>query len=136
MNRFISLQKKNDEMLEKYGWVVHFVYPDKNNRLANIHTHGFEDSWEHLDIQIVLPIEQRTAHNILTNLADRVKKGEKFEIGKLYDDVIENFKIYFVLKEEKNRTVLRLILPDASGKYPNDENCGEFYNEQESFESE
>jgi hypothetical protein len=131
MNNFNSLMKKNNELLEKYGWLVHFVYPDENNRLANIHTHVFEESWGHLDIQIVLPIEEKIAHYLLTNIADRVKQNEKFEVGKLYDKIINNFQVYFVLRKEKDRTVLRLILPDALGKFPNDKDCAEFYNEQE-----
>lgn len=128
--RFAMIEEQRRRMMEEYGWLVDFVFPTEENELANIHTHGVKDSFGHADFQIVLPLQQQLAHSLLVDLVERVKRGEQIVPEKRYNDVIRDFDVYFVKKYEGTRLVLRMILPDDEGKYPDEKGCKPIYNEQ------
>ena len=103
---------KNKCMAET-GWYAHYV---PENNVVNAHTHGLIDSQNHLDFQILFPIEQKTAHSIFTTLCDRVKNGERFHNNDVLENVIGNgYKIKLFLTNEGNRPVLRIIFPNVDG---------------------
>lgn len=114
------------ETYERLGYYIHYVpLPD----CINAHTHGFDISWDHLDFQIVLPLPPKIVSGLLSTLAERVKKGERFEP----DTEIEgatSFGCKLVGATECDRPVLRVIFPDPTGKYPGDEGVAEGYAEQ------
>lgn len=69
--RIEVLSEKEKQMIEEHGWVFHYVYETKGgelNGLANIHTHGIEENFQHKDIQVVLPIMAQTIHSILAGI--------------------------------------------------------------------
>lgn len=121
------------EMIEKYGFYSHYVfetYENELNGLANIHTHGLKESFNHMDLQIVLPLEPQTVNGLLHTIVNNIKEGKVYKSGKLYDDVIENYCVMFKKFKEHDRDVLRLLLPDKDGFFPKDKECADMYKRQ------
>lgn len=113
-----NLKLTESEKIKKYGFVTHFVLDSDATSPTghNVHTHGLEQ-FGHLDFQIVIPMDTngRMAHRIFRNLVDRVKNGQKFEPGKCYSDIINNYDVSFIRTTENGRSILRVILPDQEG---------------------
>lgn len=112
---FAEAKAWEQERLEHGGWFVHYVGNDTDTGLANIHTHGLEETAGHPDFQLVAPVPPALAQGILQRLVDRVKGGERFEAGRRYDGVVEAFDVLMVGAEESGRPVLRVVLPDRHG---------------------
>jgi hypothetical protein len=124
-DRFERVSREFDEMIKKFGWASHYVPLTSTH--ANYHTHGLQENYGHIDFQCLLPINPQLINSIVAGLADRVKKGEVFVEDKHYDDVISNFSVFFKKFTECGRPVLRLILPDPKGKFPQDADCDPRY---------
>lgn len=108
-----KIEEMHREMMKKYGWYAHFVPGDDSSPTNfNAHTHGFVESWNHPDIQIVIYMPEEQLHSILIRMAELVKSGKKFKPGKKYDDVLETFPVTFAWAQEGGRRLLRMILPD------------------------
>ena len=105
---------KEASKLEKFGWIIHYVL---NEGISDFHTHGLEENFNHIDLQIYFPSAPKTAQGILNVVVDRIKAGEKFESGNEYEDLLIGYKVLFRCAKESDRTVLRLILPNVDGKY-------------------
>ena len=105
------------ELLEKFGWYVHFVIDDDDYPYnVNYHTHGLADSWDHLDLQIVLNVGPEMAYGIFKTVIDLVKAGHKFADGEISKEVLQNeYGVKFFSTIEMGRPVLRLIIPDEDG---------------------
>ncbi|MED3554125.1 DUF4262 domain-containing protein [Cytobacillus praedii] len=127
------MKMTTNEMMEKYGWLIHFVSEtDLNefNGLSNIHTHGLKENFNHSDFQVFLPVDPQTIHPILIMMVEQVKEGKVFETGKKDSQVLQGFDVIFKEFEEEDRTVMRLILPDPNGKFPGEEGCMAPYSRQ------
>ena len=112
-------EKKN---MEEYGWYVHFVKDDDEAPYEyNMHTHGLEVTYKHLNLQICCPLQREVAHNIIANIVQEIKDGDVFTAGARVPGIILNYAVLFVEATECNRTVLRVILPDATGCLDKDE---------------
>ncbi len=113
-----------DEAVKKYGFAIHHVFGDTscpNN--TNAHTHGIMESFGHPDFQLCFNIHPDTVTDIFHNLVDAIRKGEKFEVGKLYDGYfIGGYKAKFIWATQGDRKVLRLLIPDVDHSY-----TGEMY---------
>jgi hypothetical protein len=104
--------------MKKYGWVVHFVTPDKSYPFnINIHTHGFPEKFGHQDIQICAPLSQNIAQGIMHNFAQWLEEGKAFKSGKKYRNIIEGFPVLMLPAMEEGREVLRVIFPDKDGSF-------------------
>ncbi len=111
-----KMMEQEDKMLKDHGWFTHFVGNDENTKTGlNAHTHGLEN-YDHLNLQMVFPIEPRVIQNILHNIIARIKDGEKFKHGDIVEKVLGNgYKCKLIETQESGRSVLRLILPDVDG---------------------
>ncbi len=108
-----KMQRFNKENMEKYGWYAHHVFDDEQSPTgANAHTHGFEETWNHPDIQIVYPIPGNVAHGIFWTVVGHLKEGKRYEPGIRYGEILENYDVMFAWAQEGGRRVLRMILPD------------------------
>jgi len=117
-----ALEQKEKEGVEKYGWYAHAVPGDFKNSPTgmNIHTHHIQESFNHPDLQIVISVSpsqfgvmMSILHNAVNNF---IKKGEKFEVGKEYKNIVGNgYSVTFAKTKECGREVLRMILPDKNG---------------------
>lgn len=117
------VKEQHDRMMKKFGWYAHYVPDDLTSPTEfNAHTHGFEESWGHPDVQIVFPLPQEVAHSIFWNIARAIKEGKpfRFSAGKPYADIIEKYHVTFAWAKEGGRRVLRIILPDEKGAFAKD----------------
>lgn len=99
----------------KFGWFAHAVTDEKNATGFNYHTHGLPESFDHLDLQITLPVDPLICHGIAVTIIERITKGEKFKDGQVDHKVIEDYPVKFINATECERPVLRIILPDEQG---------------------
>jgi hypothetical protein len=131
--RIDEIKQQEEEMMKEHGWVVHYVFETEESPmdgLANIHTHGLEQNFGHLDLQFVLPLHPNQIHPILSLIVHTIKEGNEYKEGIMYDEVLEGFPVAFQTFHEKNRKVLRLLLPDANGKFPGEEGCDPMFARQ------
>ncbi|MGP8216758.1 MAG: DUF4262 domain-containing protein [Bacteroidia bacterium] len=117
-NGLEAMHAHHDELMKKYGWMVHFVTPDDDYPFnVNIHTHGFPEKFKHRDIQICLPISPDNAQGIMNNIAGLLKEGKVFKANKKYKGIIERFPVLMRPAKENGREVLRMVFPDKHGSF-------------------
>lgn len=105
----------------KYGWYAHFVFddPDTPNG-ANIHTHGLEQTFNHKDIQLCMPLRPEVAHSLLVNAVEALRDGKitKYSPGVKYKDILSDpYVVQFIEATECGRPVLRMVLPDKNNQF-------------------
>lgn len=111
-------EKWQQEMLAKEGWYIEYVPGDDgcpNN--INIHTHGLQENFNHPDLQICIGIKPQTAAKFFHDLVGRIKKGERFETGKIYSDIAARYDTQFIDAFECGRPVLRMVIPNEKNTY-------------------
>ena len=57
----------------------------------------------------------------------RVCSGERFKAGDYVSGIYDDCQIRLDAFEETGRTVLRVVIPDKYGVFPENENCMEVY---------
>ena len=97
--------------------------------MCDAHTHGL-DKYGHLEFQCVLNIGQSMIMYILNSLGLRVQSGEKFKSGDSVSEIIKDYDIRLKEVESDGKKLLRVILPDANNKFPDDEGCEPIYSLQ------
>lgn len=98
--------------------LVHFVRDETYPFGLNIHTHGIRENWSQRDLQIVFPVDVDTANNLFISAVKAMADGEVFDDGDEIDCDRggEIIGVRLVSAVESQRQVLRMILPDHSGK--------------------
>lgn len=125
-NGMEAFKKHQDEMMKKFGWVIHYVSPVPGDDRFNVHTHGVLEKYNHPDIQIMAKgLKPEISADIIHDVVARIKDGEKFTPGGKYDKIIKNLDVKFESAMEGGRTVLRVIFPDKDNKF-----AGDFYESQ------
>lgn len=114
-------------------WTIHYI-PDETDvpSVINAHTHGISEHYDHMDLQMVIgsPNEVTT---ILNNFGERIRDGERFKDGDVANILtIGHGCTSILMKEFKEcgRPVLRLVVADPCGRFPDDEDCSEPFNRQ------
>lgn len=135
MNKFKQLKqmKKMHEhfqnLIEEYGWASHYVPLDEYH--INYHTHGLTENFDHLDLQITLPLDMNSAQGIAIRIIDDIKEGKYFEIDqKYYGYLKEGYPVEFKQFTECDRPVLRVLLCDQNKKMPYEKGCDKYYKKQ------
>ena len=120
-----------------HEWVIHYV----NNKIctecegdqdddtalkANIHTHGLLENYNHLEIQICLPIHPELAFSILNEVAYKVKGGKVFCENTRYSEVLQNLDVLMVKAKDEGVDILRLIIPDKDGNLDKEKLTGDY----------
>jgi hypothetical protein len=109
-------EEKRQKLLKEYGFTINFVEDDeKSPTFYNICSSGLPESFNHKEIQIVLPLPKETAAQLFHTIVNRIKKGEKFAPNIKYDKIIENWDVMFIDVKYYDSNILRLILPDRHG---------------------
>lgn len=101
-------------LLRTKGWYAHAVP-------CNYHTHGLPMSFDHLDIQVTLPIDPAQVHSVVCLVVEMIKEGKKFHSFTRYSGILKNMEVTFVGAIESGHSVLRMILPDANGSLDREE---------------
>lgn len=120
-------------MSKKINWIIHYcangaVCADCGKMetgylpyTCNAHTHGLAQ-YGHKDFQIVLDMPVEYIGYILNALGRCVQDGDRFCVGELV-----RFPNGLVVKlaefEECDRTVLRVLIPDKKGRFPDQPGC-------------
>lgn len=114
--------KEQNELMDKYGWIAHYVADDSDYPLgANFHTHGMAENFGHLDLQVVFPVDPQIVHSLFWNVFNRIKEGEQFKDGDTAERIAGGgYLVKFVDAIENGRPVLRIILPDKDGNLDRD----------------
>lgn len=133
-----ELQNKMREDIEKHGFCVHFVIytakPPSRRRYQSIHTHGLEQSQGgHYDLEITLPVSGEDAAEVISNVVDKIKKGKEFRDGDIESGILVGYDVKFVKRKESGRDILRILLPDRDGRYPEHADCDPRFSEQDLF---
>ena len=81
----------------------------------NAHTHGFEETWDTLNVQIVMPLPPVVVQGVFHGVADLMKEGVRFEEDKDYDKIAKGLNVRFIKARETGRDVWRMIVPDKAG---------------------
>jgi hypothetical protein len=109
---------KHNKAIETFGYVVHHVFGDPHYPFnTNVHSHGFLENLNHLDIQVCLPTDPQVLSEVFDNLSNKILSGQTFEVGKKYSDVVKDYEVTFAMTEEGGRNVLRMIVPDRNGNF-------------------
>ena len=135
-----ALRDHSDALKAEHGFVIHYTQarPDDDRNLiggqtvaANYHTHGFRETWQHEDLQIVFPLRPEVAHGIFWAFANRVRDGESFFADRDYLGLLGGgMRVKLINRVEGDRSVLRILLPDAQGLLPGEQGCDPTFNTQ------
>lgn len=131
--RIRVMREKERELIKQYGWITHYTFETEKreyNGLCNIHTHGLTETQNHLDLQIVIPLPQNIAHGVITQAISLIKAGTSFKDGDSSSEILNGADVYFRKFQENGRDVLRIILPDEHNKFPEDDDCDEYFKRQ------
>lgn len=121
-------------MKKPIDWIIHLVgngipcaeCGDVENPFiqyaCNAHTHGME-KYNHPDFQMVLHIDPKEIGYVLNTLGQRVQNGESFKAGDLVSGIFLDCNIRLDEFKECDRNVLRVIIPDAKNRFPEDPQC-------------
>lgn len=126
---------------QRFNWVIHLVAntvcdecgKEENGFLpyaCNAHTHDMEQ-YDHPDFQLVLLLPRQEICRILNTMGMRVRSGERFKAGDYVSGIYDDCQIRLDAFEETGRTVLRVIIPDKYGKFPEEANCMDSYKLQQ-----
>ena len=123
------MSNKNKKEID---WIVHYVCGGDDTLrfkpyLANIHTHGMRELYNHPEFQIVLMMEYKHALYILNKLGCMVRDGRRFKVG----DKVSGLgccDLPLFEATDNGRPVLRVIIPDKQFLLPDNEKCEFPYN--------
>ena len=111
--------------MPQIDWTIHAVvncamdapFPDC---ICNACTQGLT-AYGHPEFQLVL--HMNSILDVLNTLGLRVRAGEQFSAGQMVTGIFEDCRIRLDEFEENGRTVLRVIVPDARNRWPEDPGC-------------
>lgn len=107
------------KLLLQYGYFVHNI---KYDEFISYHTHGLAEMKNHPDLQITLNIDSILAFQIFDIFIAQINNGKFFEPDTIIINLADMpFKL--IKATESGRSVLRIMLPDPAGKFPEDEGC-------------
>lgn len=128
------------DLVKQHGWMVQGVFAaqgDPDPQPGFCYTIGLWQTFHKPEI-IITGLGQATAHVLLNNLGDRVRRGEVFRYEEPYADVIENFTVEFTNVRTLNITTkdwfnmarayyghadftaIQMLWPDPDGHMPGD----------------
>ena len=135
------MNKEKNGRFCKVDWIIHLVANGVSCEdcgktesgflpyMCNAHTHGMY-KYGHQEFQFVLNIGQSMIKYILNSLGLRVQRGEKFKSGDSVPEIIQNYDIRLKEAEVDGEMLLRVLIPDANGRFPGDAGCQEPYSQQ------
>ena len=106
-------REQEEKWMREMGWYAHLVE-------NNYHTHGFDQTFNHPDIQIVVPLDPKLLHNLANCVIDRIKAGNTIVPNERTPGIIKGLDVLFIETTEGDRPVLRMILPDPQGNVERD----------------
>ena len=138
-------EKKIVKIIEEFGCHVTTVFDPEGEDSNFSYSTGIKKTYEAPEI-IVVGLTADLGQSVVNNYAGRLKKGEKFEINKLYSGFLSGFDITFGDVSQTNKEdymissswfnnncfeAIQLIYPTVKGIWPWDKEASEnFHNIQ------
>jgi hypothetical protein len=127
------------ENIERHGWVVTRVFRSGDETGPEFaYSTGLFLNYQHPEI-IIFGLDLGNMHTIINNIGDMVKKGQRFESGKEYQDIfarcgcefrdvdVSRYKAYLGwaiwFYESYQFPTLQCFWPDRRGLYPWSSTC-------------
>lgn len=124
-----SINEEAEKNIAEYGFHMWYL-TDKDSEMINCFTQGLDVSYNHKNLQIVLPIENTKAANIMHTLVDGVKAGKEITSNNIHNGLL-SVPILAVEVEAspstQNLEVIRIIFPDGNGKFAHEDECDAHY---------
>lgn len=124
------MTKKKILKNEDITWVIHCVSDDTKDMV--FHTHGLTD-FIGAEIDLVIPIDIELAKELINGTAIKMINEELI----IYDgiklhDIIDRFPLMISLRHDifENKSTWRIVIPDANGRFPDDDGCDEIFKKQ------
>jgi hypothetical protein len=127
-------QKVLDDVRE-YGWHAVGIEEDATGPPFT-YSIGFRETYGHPEV-LVIGVDPHVGFGILANLADRIRDGDRFEPGRDYPGILENYPVRFCevgqefyhdylgyarwFYEGDTFPALQCVLPDRDHHFPWDE---------------
>jgi hypothetical protein len=121
--------------VKEYGWHVLSVFEDDEGPGFS-YTIGLFHTFKHPEV-LMMGLDTDFMSGILNNIGDDIRNGKRYEAGREYPEIVENYKCSFQRINErfygeylgtavrfykgKAFPALQCIYPDMSGRYPWDE---------------
>jgi hypothetical protein len=107
--------------LEIEGWNIHVIYPGCGfpNHFCAM-TEGFEITFNHPEIQMVIPMRPDWIHAMFMEVAACLKSGHTISTGEndFYLDIMpQPYAVRFIEKQYNGKTVLRMLCPDKNNTF-------------------
>lgn len=96
---------------------------------CDAHTYGMY-KYGHPEFQLVLRLDHKMILYTLNTLGLRVQAGQTFKDGDVIDDLYEGYKALLKEFDHNGEKMLRVIVPDANHKFPDDSDCKQEYSYQ------
>lgn len=128
-----AFKAREAKLLKQVGHVIRYVmdeYDIQGHSFPSIYTYGLMQTYNHYEIECVLPIDQEAALFLMNTLALKVKEGIRFEFDQMYQfPELNNVPFYFLpnIQLGSEMPVLRLVLADPNNFFPEDEDCEAIY---------
>lgn len=114
-------EAQQKQWLKEHGFYWHYIPTTEHTvPLANAHTHGLKESFDHPDLQITAPVGFQACAQVLHDVVGLIKEGACFKDGDTSDRVLQGMPVAFLEAVEGDRKVLRVILPDPRGNVTRD----------------
>ena len=142
---FEELREFERQCIETYGHAIRYIfnsYQTETGTYPSVFTVGLNETANHDDLELVLPVQQELASYILNSLAQKIHEGATYTTGVTYRiPELNNVPFYFerTLQNEIDKPLLRVMLADQNLKLPNEDGCDFHYRQQAligRFESE
>ncbi|MFN2596948.1 MAG: DUF4262 domain-containing protein [Pyrinomonadaceae bacterium] len=128
--------KKGDEKtrsdVRKYGWQVLGVFEDETGP-AFAYTIGLYQTFKHPEV-LMIGLELEFMQGILNNIGDDIKSGRRYEAGRAYPGIVENYDCSFQKIDEqfygeylgtairfykrRDFPAFQCVFPDMKGCFP------------------
>jgi hypothetical protein len=115
-------------------WKIHGIldikeyYKEKDGKdypyIGNFHTHGLKEYNNQRELCIVMALPEEQAAGLLNHMGLKVANNETVFTEGIRTDILSNNMDVQLLSFD-NDPVLYVILPDANGKLPMDDDCEE-----------
>ena len=115
--------------IQKPTWIIHGVYEEEG---IVYHTHGLKD-YDSLELELNLSLPEDNAMIFLNIIGLRIANGTIYQDNDVANDL---FNLPIIFKEvegissDSHERHLRVIFPDANGKFPWDDGCNPDYAKQ------
>lgn len=110
-----KMKETMEAMIAKNGFMIHVLneYDVNSPTGANAHTHGIQETFGQLDLQLVIPVSKELTQRIFLILIDEIKNGAVFVKNEPFKCESLGYSVNFALAQEAGRVVHRVIMPDT-----------------------